>query len=586
MKTFRILLIIAVLLLALFLPSNASAAQSGGDNGSSFAASEILVKFKPDVSASEVAEIHRQYGGQVKEIIPSIGVQVVTIPACKALEKARAYSAHGKVLYAEPDYLAEAIGAPDDAYFDNQWGMKKVEAPAAWDVTKGNSTIKIAILDTGVDLDHPDLAGKITANTNFSTSTTTDDIYGHGTHVAGIAAASTNNGIGVAGLGYSASIVSVKVLGDSGSGYYSWVANGIVWATDNGAQVINMSLGGASVSSTLEDAVNYAWSKGVVVVAAAGNSGSSAPFYPAYYSNTIAIAATDASDKLASWSNYGDWVDVAAPGVSIYSTLIDAGYGYKSGTSMASPHAAGLAALVYSVVTDLDGNGRLNDEVRSRIETTADNISSVGAGSGRINAYMAVSGSATPSMGSITGKVINSASGLPITGATVTNGVSTASTDSSGAYILTSVAPESYIVIASAVDCSSASQNVSVVARQTATANFALTSLLPPVSKAMWVDSINFRVTGKNLRFEIKIVSDSGAVTNAQVTTKLEGSAGQSWTFSGTTDNYGVASFTLQKAPAGNYVATVTSLTASGYFWNKAKGVNSASYTFDGGNGK
>jgi len=575
---------IAVLLLALFLPGSASAAStSGGGNSESFAPDEILVKFNPNATSAEIAQIHRQYGGQVKEIIPSLGVQVVTIPASKVIEKARAYAANGKVLYAEPNYLCEVIGTPDDTYFDNQWGMKKVEAPAAWDVTKGSSSIKIAILDTGVDLDHPDLSGKILNVINFTSSVTADDIYGHGTHVAGIAAANTNNGIGVAGLGYSASIINVKVLGDNGAGYYSWVANGIVWAADNGAQVINMSLGGPSVSSTLLDAVNYAWSKGVVVVAAAGNSGSSAPFYPAYYANSIATAATDSGDKLASWSNRGEWVDVAAPGVSIYSTLIDSSYGYKSGTSMAAPHVAGLASLLFAVLTDLNGDGRLNDEVRSRIETTADSIGSVGAGSGRINAYKAVSGSnSTIQPGAIAGKVTDAGSGLPITGATVTNGISTASTDSSGAYILTSVAPGNYVVTASAADYSSASQNVSVVAGQTATCDFALTSLLPPVPKAMWVDSINFRVTGKNLRFDVKVVSDSAAVANAQVTTRLDGSGGQNWTFSGTTDSTGVASFALLKAAQGDYVATVTGLSASSYMWDTSRGVTSASFTLSG----
>ncbi len=152
--------------------------------------------------------------------------------------------------------------------------------------------------------------------------------------MAGIAAASTNNGIGVAGLGRDSTIMNVKVLNDSGGGYYSWVAAGIIWAADNGAEIINMSMGGKSHSQVLEDAVNYAWSKGVVVVAAAGNSGTSSPFYPAYYTDCIAVAATDSMDNVASWSSFGDWVDVAAPGASIYSTLMTGGYGSKHGTSM------------------------------------------------------------------------------------------------------------------------------------------------------------------------------------------------------------------------------------------------------------
>ena len=183
----------------------------------------------------------------------------------------------------------------------------------------------------------------------------------------------------------------MKVLGDGGSGLYSWVASGITWAADNNADVINLSLTGTMASPTLQSAVDYAWSKGAVVVAAAGNSASSSPTYPASYANAMAVAATTDMDKLASFSNFGDWVDVAAPGITIYST-IPGGYGYMSGTSMASPSVAGLAALLLSVVTDTNGNGRLNDEVRSRIQANADAIPPAGIGSGRINAYRAVTG--------------------------------------------------------------------------------------------------------------------------------------------------------------------------------------------------
>jgi len=457
--------------------------------------------------------------------------------------------------------------------------MMKVEAPQAWDITRGSRNISIAILDTGVDQDHPDLVNKIVNNINFTASATTDDAYGHGTHVAGIAAADTSNGIGVAGLGYSSSIMNVKVLGDDGTGYYSWIANGIIWAADNGAKVINLSLGGSSASSTLENAVNYAWGKGVVVVAAAGNNGNSTPFYPAYYTNSTAVAATDANDNLASWSNRGDWVDVAAPGASIYSTLMNGAYGYKSGTSMASPHTAGLAALLYTVVTDLNGNGRLNDEVRSRMETTADNIGSVGAGSGRINAFKAAGGS-TVSPGAISGKVTDSGNGTPVVGATVSDTIRTTLTDASGNYTLSNVLPGSYTVTASASGYTSSSQAASVVAGQTTAADFTLGKPAPPVIKAMWVDSITFGLNGKNLRFDVKVVADSGAVAGAEVTAKLAHSSGQSWTYRGITDSSGITSFVLAKAPAGNYVATISGLTASGYNWDASRGVTSASYTF------
>jgi thermitase len=332
----------------------------------------------------------------LKGEIAALGVQVIAVPAGTVEARVAAYSRNPNVEYAEPNYIAYAIGTPNDPYFGNQWGMTKIQAPDAWDVTTGSSGVKIAILDTGIDQDHEDLASKIVSQENFTDSPTLDDLYGHGTHVAGIAAAATNNGKGVAGVGYNSSLLNVKVLNDQGSGYYSWVANGIIWAADKGAaKVINMSLGGSVKSTTLENAVNYAWGKGVVLAAAAGNSGSASPLYPAYYKNCIAVAATDENDAKASWSSFGKWVDVAAPGVNIFSTfpnhpyVIDKslGYDYGSGTSMATPHVAGLAALVWAT-----GYGSSNASVRSRIESTADKIPGTGKYWiwGRINAYNAV----------------------------------------------------------------------------------------------------------------------------------------------------------------------------------------------------
>jgi thermitase len=384
MKRAMISLLAVVLLLAFALPAELVAEGPGSSE------LQILVRFEPGTTLPQTATIHRQAGGRVKDTIPAIGVQVVTLPARTAAARLRNYATHPLVRYVEPDYIAEVVGTPNDPGFGNQWGLHKVEAATAWDTTTGSAGVSIAILDTGVDQNHPDLKDKIVKNVNFTGSSTVNDVHGHGTHVAGIAAASTNNGIGVAGLGYASTIMNVKVLGDDGSGSYSWVTNGIIWAADNGARVINMSLGGSSSSRALEDAINYAWSKGAVVVAAAGNSGSSSPFYPAYYTNCMAVAATDSYDRKPSWSNYGSWVDVAAPGVDIYSTLRGNNYGYKSGTSMASPFVAGLAALVFTTVSDDNGNGRLNDEVRATIESTCDDIRVSGIGAGRINAARAV----------------------------------------------------------------------------------------------------------------------------------------------------------------------------------------------------
>lgn len=396
MKLFRTAL--ALLLVLSFTLFTAGPVRAASDTPA-FAPDQILVKFKGGTDAATQAEIHRKYGGAVVAEIRQLGVKVIRVPASSVPRKVSAYRGERAVEFAEPDFIAEAIGVPDDPYFSNQWGLIQVQAPQAWDTTTGSDSIKIAILDTGVDQNHEDFASKIVANRNFTSSRTVDDLYGHGTHVAGIAAAATNNGIGVAGLGYSSVIMNVKVLDDKGSGYYSWVASGITWAADNGAKVINMSLGGSSSSSALAAAVDYAWNNGVVVVAAAGNSGTSAPSYPAYYANCIAVAATDRNDAKASFSNYGSWVDVAAPGVSIYSTLPNhrnkiggTNYGSLSGTSMATPFVAGLAGLVWST-----SYGTNNGNVRDRIQTTADQAGSMWSSYGikRINACNAVA-SATP----------------------------------------------------------------------------------------------------------------------------------------------------------------------------------------------
>lgn len=365
------------------------------DNSQGHAPDQILVKFLPGEAEDIKAAVHQWHGGRVVGVIPGIDVQVVKIPENKVREKVEAYKGEASIEFAEPDYIAEAIFIPSDLYFGKQWGMVKIQAPDAWDITQGSFEVKVAICDTGIDQNHEDLLGKIVANKNFTLSRTVDDLYGHGTHVAGIAAAVTNNGRGVAGVGFNSSLMNVKVLGDTGTGYYSWVASGIIWAADNGAKVINLSLGGTSSSTTLEGAVNYAWGKGCVIVAAAGNSNTSVPLYPAYYANCIAVAATDQNDAKASFSNYGTlWVDIAAPGVDIFSTMPNhrnrigiLNYGYLSGTSMSAPHVAGVAAIVWT--TGYDTNAY---SVRSRVEDTADKAGTMWSTYGikRVNAFNAV----------------------------------------------------------------------------------------------------------------------------------------------------------------------------------------------------
>jgi thermitase len=574
-RRFLLPVIIAVLSL-LILPLGVLAGPDSGDSAPvDHSSGEIIVKFATSASPADIAQIHRQNRGQVKQRITAIGAQVVAVGQGQVMKNVRAYSANPKVAYAEPNYLCQVIGDPDDQYFGRQWGMSKVEAPQAWDVTTGSSGTNIAILDTGVDEDHPDLAGKVVTNANFSNSSTPDDRYGHGTHVAGIAAASTNNGIGVAGLGHDATIMNVKVLDDNGSGYYSWVANGIIWAADNGAEVINLSLGGRSYSQILEDAVKYAWSKGVVIVASAGNSGNSVPNYPAYLSDCLAVAATDINDQLPYWSSRGDWVDIAAPGMSIYSSLR---YGYMSGTSMAAPHAAGLAGLIFTMVTDENANGLLNDEVRARIEATADDIGVPGTGTGRINALRAVTAAPVPT-GEISGQVTDADTGSPLAGALVSDGSRSAVSDAGGQYTLLNVPEGNRTVTASKFGYESQSSSTTVTAGQTAHADFTLNAAVPTTG-AMWADSIGFSPKGKNLFLNVAVSCDRGAVAGARLGLTLEWNGQQTWTYSGITDQAGTVRFKLGKPPGGDYVATLSSLTCDGYTWDRGSGVTSASYTF------
>jgi len=654
LRVFSMGVVLGLLLSLAGFPSLVSAAEVSGKD---LACDRLLVQFQQDTKASEMALVHQEVGGKVVTTIPQIGVQVVAVPGGQGAAKMKAYRLHKQVRNVEYDNVVQTVDSPNDPSFYRQWTMVQVQAPQAWDITRGSPNVRIAILDTGIDMDHPDLMAKIVSSINFSNSATPDDMHSHGTHVAGLAAAIADNGIGIAGLGGECSLMNVKVLGDSGSGLSSWVAQGIIWAADNGADVINLSLGGAA-SLAEEDAINYAWNKGVVVVAAAGNYGSSAPLYPAGYTNCIAVAATDAYDAKASWSNYGDWVDVAAPGVGAYSTLINNGYGYKSGTSMASPHVAGLAALVFTTESDTDGDGKLNGEVRNQIETSCDDIGVSGIGHGRINAARAVgnlpvlpgeiagqvtdakdgspisgaqvsdgsrtalsdtagkytindvppgsyqlvaskegyedssltvnvlSGSTAVANfslspiivpGSITGSVTDAKDGLPIVGAVVTDGTRTATTDASGKYIIADVPPGTYEVTAGKEGYQSLTSNVTVTSGATSVLNFSLEQN-SPVPNTMWVDSLRFIKNGKNLFIEVRVVTASGVLPGAKVGLSLECSNGKVWGFSGITDTAGLVKFKVSKPPVGSYLlATVTSLTCSGFTWDTSKGMSSAS---------
>ncbi|HWP31347.1 MAG TPA: S8 family peptidase [Fimbriimonadales bacterium] len=348
---------------------------------------EVLVKFKPGSQISATIA-NNKLGARVVDYNDAIGFTTIKLPPMVSVPAAVSYySKLDFVEYAEPNGIVHVTFTPNDPGWGNQWGPKKIKCPEAWDITQGSSSVRIAICDTGIDKDHPDLASKIVLGKNFTSGDANawDDGFGHGSHTAGIAAAITNNGIGVAGVGFNCSLMAAKVLDNGGSGTWAWVASGITWATDNGADAINLSLGASSGSSTLLNAVNYAWNNNVVIAAAAGNNGNTAAFYPAFYTNCIAVAASNSADGKPSWSTYGSWVEVAAPGQSIYSTWKNNSYVYSDGTSMASPHVAGEAGLLWAHL----GTGVSNSIIRSRIEQSADPVGSWVV-YGRINCFKAL----------------------------------------------------------------------------------------------------------------------------------------------------------------------------------------------------
>lgn len=367
----------------------------------------FLVKFKQGKKKSVMQKIQRDMRFEGEEKLGSDeDWSVLKVNKAKKNEFFNDLKKDNDVSIVEEDAIASVLLSPNDpSYTLSQWGLENtgqningvvgksdadVDASSAWDKTSGEG-VKVAVLDTGIDKDHSDLTGVVVLNKNFSTSTTDDDLYGHGTHVAGIIAAKFGNALGIAGACKGCSVINVKVLGDDGSGYYSAIVNGIYFAVENGAKVINMSLGGSSSSVSLEQAVNFAWSKGVVIVAAAGNSGNSNKFFPAAYKNVIAVASTNNKDQKSTFSNYSNnWVMVAAPGEAIFSTLpnhdnvlknkygLPSEYGWLSGTSMASPLVAAEAALVTKKYGAFGAS-----MVRFKIERNTDLI----AGSGRYWKY-------------------------------------------------------------------------------------------------------------------------------------------------------------------------------------------------------
>lgn len=384
-------------------------------SASSYIESRVLVKFRLGVSSKAAQQQVTAERARLEAApeLARLGVLMLKVPPGQVLQVVAHLKQNPAVEFAEPDYQVQAVDTiPNDPSWVSQYGPTNIQAPQAWDITTGSSAVTIAVIDTGVDLSHPDLASKIWNNPReiagngvdddcdgyiddwrgwdfFNQDNNPQDDHGHGTHVSGIAAASSNNSLGITGIAWGARVMPLKVLSSGGYGSESDVASAMTWAADHGAKVINLSLGGPVASYVMEAAVNYAYTHGVTVAAAAGNSGSYGVLYPAAYSNALAVASTDSSNTLSGFSSYGPEVDLAAPGSYIYSTYLGGGYATLSGTSMASPHVAGVAALLAGL-PEYDTPAK----IRAALQNSALDLGDLGwdqyAGYGLIQAYNAL----------------------------------------------------------------------------------------------------------------------------------------------------------------------------------------------------
>ena len=322
------------------------------------APNQIVIQFNEEASQQERAAFVDQLGGTVTERIEALDTVVVELPEAVGVP---ALPGSDLVAASEPNYYVTAlVDVPtSDTHYAEQWALPVIGAPKAWMALAADAPlVTVAVIDSGVCLDHPDLEGRILTGWDYvEGEAAAQDGYGHGCGVAGIIAANIDNGIGIAGVAPNARILPLRVLNSSGVGLYSDVAAAIVEAADRGAQVINLSLGGNNSSSVMESAVSYAVARGVTVVAAAGNSGAEGVLYPAAYAGVIAVGAMDEDLEPSSFSNWGDAIDLWAPGRNIYSTRNGGSYGLMSGTSFAAPHIAGIVALGY-------GNGFIPELAR------------------------------------------------------------------------------------------------------------------------------------------------------------------------------------------------------------------------------
>lgn len=353
-----------------------------------YAKGRLLVAPRAGLSAAEFDKAMKPHNARSKAYIRQLNTHVIELPA--GVDEVTAMNALRKnrnLKYVELDMAVAPAASVSDPAYGSSWALPKIQAPSAWDSANGNG-VTIAILDTGIDSAHPDLAPNLVPGWNvFDNNSNTADVHGHGTWVAGVAAMAANNGKGSAGVAWGSKIMPVRIADPNAYAYWSTVAQGIYWAADNGAKVVNVSYNGVSGSSTVQSAAQYLRNKGGVVVVAAGNSGGLESI--AANDSMLTVAATDQNDVRASFSSYGAYVDLSAPGVSLYTTTVGGGYSNASGTSFSSPVVAAAAALMLSANTKLTPA-----DVDRILKSTALDLGTSGYdqyyGTGRVDAARAV----------------------------------------------------------------------------------------------------------------------------------------------------------------------------------------------------
>ncbi len=349
---------------------------------------ELLFKLKPNANSTVIALA--AVGMTEMERYPQIGwVRVRFSVAGRTIGQAStALSRLPFVSRVEKNLLRFPTALPNDPMTGQQWVIDRIDLPEAWDITTGDPTVKVAVIDTGVQLDHPDLFGKFTSDSRDVVDNDNDPTdeggIGHGTHVSGIIAAGTNNSVGIAGVGYNIKVMAIRA-GDFGFSEAD-LLEAIIWASDNNANVINMSLGGSGTSQAEQDAVTYARNNNVFVCASAGNNGTTQKSYPAALVGCMAVASSDPDDSRSSFSQYGNWVHVTAPGSQILSTVLGSGYESWDGTSMSCPVVAGVAGLIWS----RGGPSMTSQDVFDAITDSCDPVQGNYVIFGRVNAHTAV----------------------------------------------------------------------------------------------------------------------------------------------------------------------------------------------------